>query len=610
MFSTSRTVKSVIGKLSMILGALLTLPSASCEIDTNAEMICDISGIKEPQTVYFTHARTQLIEVQPAGKSCPTKIKEESPNIKCGCNHKKHAFCNISLRQNAHDCDSWMCSASIDGILKKSEFVQLCLGDDDSMQRKQPTVKCAGFLLKPNVTHWILEDWILKSNSDMIKIVKVGIHNISGTYLPRENNGSIVVCKLEEENQAKWVITIIYPFTARSFEHISNHTPTNRSCSTGNPTITGIIEEYLSTECPSIIINSTVNVTFCDAVNRDEMGARQFVGHMNGSFKLDILNPAAVRTFYIEEFRDYTNITLNESRRLTFICIGEGNPPPTLALVSKSLFVNTSHSQLQHTIEFSSSKGTDTYLCIAFNGIGNDSKSIYVDAFISTGEDGFFSSIIILCVGSCILLVIVVVCLLRSRGKICKIVHVTEAILEVDTVEAANRACRSSHNNDFNFEEDTSQNNTHNGVKSPTECALKTRGFCNETYSEYNPRKRKDYTMDGNDHKEKPEKTTSVSDAIRGFCNDAYADWTKPSTSWHGNAQQKFTGNIEHEQGDQRRQNPIELRVCTYGVVTRTRNQIDYDTKDSVSCKPNTTKRKEDCIYSMAKKLNDEDSAV
>ncbi|XP_052268393.1 uncharacterized protein LOC127869772 [Dreissena polymorpha] len=381
-------------------------------------------------TVYFEFENiNKKVEVQ-RNANCTTNDRINMSHLHCGCNFNSLAACNLTIVKEEYDSYKWNCGSG----RNYSKTVDVCLSVDQTSHTMFSTVKCANVQRTPEVVFWTDADTILSSNYDEIRMIKLDQFNISiiTDLFKQEENRSIVVCKLEENKNTEWRISLILLWT-QCVEEKLNKPPsssTNHTCQTkGNPVISQQLEEYTDPKCPSVRIHSNVNVTLCDAVNKDDMGARKFVNDKVRSFKLEVITPAIVREFYIDEFRDQVNILLNEAKKVTFICEGNGNPPPTVTLVSKSTFFNTSSSHLQYTMEHTSRQDTGEYLCIASNGLCKDSKSIYVDIII-TGEEGSSSITISICVGSVILIMIVATCLLRRRCELLKIRHIKDATIE------------------------------------------------------------------------------------------------------------------------------------------------------------------------------------
>ncbi|XP_052261596.1 uncharacterized protein LOC127865692 isoform X2 [Dreissena polymorpha] len=383
----------------------------------NVEIICNTHS----DVVFFNDANiNKKVEVQ-RNNNCKAHGLSNMPNLQCGCNVDFLAACNLSIVKEEYGCYKWNCGS----VSNYSHSVDVCLSVEQTSHTMVSTVKCANVQRTPKVEFWTVDERILSSNYDEIRMIKLDQLNISiiTALFKQEENRSIVVCKLEENYNTEWSITLILPWTHCVEEQLykSPSSSTNHTCQTtkGNPVITRQLEEYTDPKCPSVRIHSNVNVTLCDAVNTDDMGARTFVKDKIGSFKLEVINPAIVREFYIDEFRDRVNISLNGGRKVTLICEGDGNPPPTVTLVSKSSIFNTSASPLRYTIEYPSRQDTGEYLCIASNGLGNNSKSIHVEIIIK-GEEGSSFITIPICVGSAILIMIVAMCLLRRRCELLK----------------------------------------------------------------------------------------------------------------------------------------------------------------------------------------------
>ena len=73
------------------------------------------------------------------------------------------------------------------------------------------TVKCANVQRTLKVVFWTVDERILSSNYDEIRMIKLDQLNISiiTALFKQEENRSIVVCKLEENYNTEWSITVI-----------------------------------------------------------------------------------------------------------------------------------------------------------------------------------------------------------------------------------------------------------------------------------------------------------------------------------------------------------------------------------------------------------------
>ncbi|XP_052268396.1 uncharacterized protein LOC127869776 [Dreissena polymorpha] len=259
----------------------------------NMEIICN----KNSTTVYFEDANNKLVEVKRNASTCIIHGMQNMPNLQCGCKIDSRAACNMSSNEKEHGCHKLRCYGSKDGVASYSKFVEVCLSGNQIAHANVAAVNCSDVKLTPEVMYWTVEDTAFMGNGYKIMITKFDLFNISviNDLITKEENRSMAVCKLEENNSKEWSITLIFLRTACVAEKLfkqSSSSLINRSCPTskGNPAITRKLEEYSDPECPSVNIKSTVNVSFCDAVNRDDMGARQFVGNNIGSFKLELLS--------------------------------------------------------------------------------------------------------------------------------------------------------------------------------------------------------------------------------------------------------------------------------------------------------------------------------
>ncbi|KAH3712588.1 hypothetical protein DPMN_072339 [Dreissena polymorpha] len=197
--------------------------------------------------------------------------------------------------------------------------------------------------------------------------------------MQREENGSIVVCKFDEEMQPQWNINILYPpalCSANESIYSINHTCT---LSNGNPIIK-IVRKI--NEAPKCRADSTTLypdvLTLCDAVNMVNTGAESFVGNKTGRFKLEILYNAFITEFLVEGFNIQQNKPFNEPRQVTFKCRGEGNPPLEMSLVKDGVEYGRGHSLIEHNMTLKRSQDCGNYTCIAANAFGVDSEAIQI----------------------------------------------------------------------------------------------------------------------------------------------------------------------------------------------------------------------------------------
>ncbi|XP_052268886.1 uncharacterized protein LOC127870294 isoform X1 [Dreissena polymorpha] len=266
----------------------------------------------------------------------------------------------------------------------------------------------------------------------------------------------------------------------------------------------------------------SLELPLCNAINRKDLGAKHFVGNLSGRFQLEVFYSAAIKEFNILGFRDRINIALTTNTTVTIICEAFGNPSPMVELVTPSnSFTNKSFLQLDIMIIFSRTNVAQL-TCIASNGFGNDSKSIYVEEE-REGHSGSTTITVVICLGSIVLGLLSMVCIYRGRYKLLKILHrkVAEPAFEMTLDAEVHLTSFPGHNNVNNLEEEASHNEKSQGSIPSNNRVLKTRGFSNETYAEYTPRCDQQYSTDdyGTDaHISSSPRTLSFGNASQDAC--------------------------------------------------------------------------------------------
>ncbi|KAH3866479.1 hypothetical protein DPMN_029543 [Dreissena polymorpha] len=316
----------------------------------------------------------------------------------------------------------------------------------------------------------------------------------------QETNSSIVVCSLRETKGREWSLNLLETCTSIISGNVCKH-------QYGNPIISIHADERFAM-C-SVKSTLSLEIPLCNAVNREDLGAKHFVGNLSGHFQLEVLYSAGIREFYILGLRERNNIPLTNNTTVTVICEAFGNPSPIVELVTPSnSFTNKSFLQLDIMIIFSRTNVAQL-TCIASNGFGNDSKSIYVHED-REGHSGSTTITIVICLGSIVLGLLSMVCIYRGRYKLLEILQrkVAEPAFEMTEDAEGHLTNFPGHNNVNNLENEASHSETSQESIPSNDRVLKTRGFCNETYAECTSRCGQQYYTD--DNKTDPHTSSSL----------------------------------------------------------------------------------------------------
>ncbi|XP_052264214.1 uncharacterized protein LOC127867208 [Dreissena polymorpha] len=354
---------------------------------TGTEVVCSSSQF-HIGTYNFYENGTLMVEIWNNGSFCRLQPDMLRSNLKCGCRDEVSTACNITDGPSKTGCQKWRCAATKDSILTFSDFVEVCdhVSTSSTTESSPTTITDVYQIFNCSSTHKV--DWIIDhSKYDLFQIKKYYRDNISVLIesFKSEENGSIVLCKVEEPAEKEWAISILYPLGLCDYETFIpiKNMIFNETCQLrhGNPNIK--VQVGTVSNCPLIteMSISEIDITLCEAVNRDDLGARKYAGNASGLFKVEILYPASIIKYdiTIEDIRSHENLTSDGTRYIRFICNGNSNPPPVMTLIKDETVLWSQSTHLQHKIHLSTNKESGLYTCIASNELGSDNKSIYVN---------------------------------------------------------------------------------------------------------------------------------------------------------------------------------------------------------------------------------------
>ncbi|XP_052236257.1 uncharacterized protein LOC127848018 [Dreissena polymorpha] len=106
----------------------------------------------------------------------------------------------------------------------------------------------------------------------------------------------------------------------------------------------------------------------CEATNLFDKDELAFVGNHTGTLRLIVLYPTTVTRFFINGMIEEKEVTLVETGNVTIHCFGDGNPAPTLTLIT-----NVGDNQRNETLATVNS----TYLCYGISTLGSHHSGKY-----------------------------------------------------------------------------------------------------------------------------------------------------------------------------------------------------------------------------------------
>ncbi|XP_052269044.1 uncharacterized protein LOC127870493 isoform X2 [Dreissena polymorpha] len=370
------------------IGYLVALtPSIRGEYEHGKHVLfCNVSGFGT-DTIYFFENEKSVAEISNNFNDCKTKLLKNA--MECYCYADSLVACTIAMHTNPNYCYTWACTAIHDGVLQRSNSINVCTNDENNNSKKTTELDCLS--VSTNVpmdpVRWVVDNTYNLDAGMLFPTEGFNKENISLLIesMQRDENGSIVVCQLDEERQLHWAINILYPpALCSAYESIHSIHPTC-TLSNGNPIIQIVRRVNVAPKCRADSSTLYPDVLMlCDAVNRVNTGAESFVGNKTGHFKLEILYEASIKEFRVEGFNIKTNISSNDPRQVTFKCQGNGNPPPEMTLVHDAVEYGRGYSLLTHTMTLKGSDDCGNYTCIAANAFGVGSETIHISCHKET----------------------------------------------------------------------------------------------------------------------------------------------------------------------------------------------------------------------------------
>ncbi|XP_052249773.1 uncharacterized protein LOC127857418 [Dreissena polymorpha] len=254
-------------------------------------LLCNVSGL-EMDSIYFLENSKHVAEVSYKFNNCTVKTLMNS--LHCLCSADSVIACDLANNEYQSYCYTWRCAAIHEGILAESNSVDVCMHVENNNSTKT-TSDCSADSTNRSmdIVRWVVDEIHYLDTGILFPTELYNSENISSLIhsVEREDNGSILVCKVKAEDQLEWNIKILYP-PALCSAYVSIHS-TNQTCklANGNPLIEVVRADNESSKC---LLGSKIlkpeALKLCDAVNRADLGAKYFVGNETDLFKLDILS--------------------------------------------------------------------------------------------------------------------------------------------------------------------------------------------------------------------------------------------------------------------------------------------------------------------------------
>ncbi|XP_052265797.1 uncharacterized protein LOC127868184 [Dreissena polymorpha] len=350
----------------------------------NAEISC-FSLNPTMGTVRFYENNETVIEIRNSRSGCEMR-PDNVPNKRlCGCKDLSTVACNISLEFYSNECKIWMCEFIERGRVIISDSVNVCsIVRTSSVTRSTSERNCSSLFTTEYIVDWFVDGVALNIYSDVFKMRTYNAKNISLLMesFYREGDGSIVTCKVDEPAVEEWTIKILYPTAlCTQASTLGKEMTAGTICkfTHGNPNITAVSVPDPSCQHITTVYKPEVYISLCDAVNRVDLGARRYVGNISGLFKSELLYPASILDYHIDEIHTNAwNVTSEGKRYIRFNCHGDGNPPPIMKLIKENEVLVTTNTSFQHKMTFKNTGDVGMYMCVASNVFGSANKAIYV----------------------------------------------------------------------------------------------------------------------------------------------------------------------------------------------------------------------------------------
>ncbi|XP_052269051.1 uncharacterized protein LOC127870500 [Dreissena polymorpha] len=347
------------------------------------KIVCHVANFSNV-LIRFLKTNQPIADIWNNGRSCETNYLT-TDTFRCGCDGELNAECNISMNSYIGECTFWRCEALQNGLIVSSAPVNVCLPGLTTDVTEMANCSTASPLSWISDIKVAIGGFTLEMNDTLFPLKTYSIDNITALInsFHRENNGSIIVCKLDERKNEKWSLTILYPPELCSLWNTTTNTSTAKhdSCIKlrGNPNVTLTYVQH-SGRCQSSSSSSTPGVvtsSICEAVNRNDIGSLKLVGDKSGRFQPEILDPANIQIFSVNGL-SLKNFKFNVTQELEFKCLGNGNPPPKMKLFKDGSEIWSEYTFLRQKLPLSGLRDSGNYTCVSSNALGIANETIIV----------------------------------------------------------------------------------------------------------------------------------------------------------------------------------------------------------------------------------------
>ncbi|KAL4221076.1 hypothetical protein ACF0H5_019337 [Mactra antiquata] len=340
------------------------------------------------------------------------------------CNNTVYQVTRLNVQRSEHN-DIYMCTppTQLEGegsnwIIKvrapvKSVTMTPTDNEDDIIEHTAVEFTCTTSTARPPASVY----WYVHPNGNSNNITQITEHISTMTdynelsvitstlrFVPaRQHNNMNILCSANNSvntspvTSNKKLLNVLYnaddPYIIQGSEYrVIENTPGTLSCSvkSGNPTptLSWSCNNFTPTNQSTIRSNGNVTTTLRWTALRRHRGkctcTSQQTGFQNESLHISlvVLYKSVVLSFVINGLTD-EDVTVNEGTALTFRCVTDGNPIPTMTLSHGTNILKSINSHhLEYTLSSASCQDIGTYSCATQNELNANTGVSNVDIFV------------------------------------------------------------------------------------------------------------------------------------------------------------------------------------------------------------------------------------